>query len=116
MMMANRRPLGVTIIAILVAIGAILEIIGGLALMAVFAPVGIFALIVGVVSLFVAWGLWTLKPWAFWLVVIVEVIHLVQAILSLARGQGSGISDLVIPIIILAYLFLDRNVRAAFRT
>lgn len=116
MLMARRRPLGVTIIAILVAIGAIFEIIAGLALLVIFPPLGIFALIVGVVSLFVAWGLWTLKPWAFWLVVIVEVIHLIQAILSMARGQGTGIGDLVIPIIILLYLFLDRNVRAAFRT
>lgn len=116
MLMARRRPLGVTIIAILVAIGAIFEIIAGLALLVIFPPLAIFALIVGVVSLFVAWGLWTLKPWAFWLVVIVEVIHLIQAILSMARGQGTGIGDLVIPIIILLYLFLDRNVRAAFRT
>ncbi len=116
MQMANRRPLGVTIIAILVAIGAIFEIIGGLVLLAVFAPVGILALIVGVVSLFVAWGLWTLKPWAFWMVVIVEVVHLIQAILSLTRGQGGGVGDLIFPIIILLYLFLDRNVRAAFRT
>ena len=116
MLMTNRRPLGVTIIAILVAIGAIFEIIGGLALLAIFAPVGIFALIIGVVSLFVAWGLWTLKPWAFWLVVIVEVIHLVQAILSLGRGQSVGIGDVIFPIVILLYLFLDRNVRAAFRT
>ena len=116
MQMANRRPLGVTIIAVLVAIGAIFEIIGGLALLAIFAPVGIFALIVGVISLFVAWGLWTLKPWAFWLVVIVEVIHLVQAVLSVARGQGVGIGDIIFPVVILLYLFLDRNVRAAFRT
>ncbi len=116
MLMARRRPLGVTIIAILVAIGAVFEIIGGLALLAVFAPIGIFALIVGVISLFVAWGLWTLKPWAFWLVVIVEVIHLVQAIFSVARGQGVGIGDIIFPVVILLYLFLDRNVRAAFRT
>ena len=116
MQMASRRPLGVTVIAILVAIGAVFEIIGGLLLLAVFAPIGIFALIIGVISLFVAWGLWTLKPWAFWLVVIVEVIHLVQAILSLTRGQGGSVGDLIFPIIILLYLFLDRNVRAAFRT
>ncbi|GAC1566810.1 MAG: hypothetical protein NVS3B14_10880 [Ktedonobacteraceae bacterium] len=107
MQMSSGRPLGVTIIAILVAIGAVLEIIGGLLLLAVFAPLG---------SLFVAWGLWTLKPWAFWLVVIVEVFHLVQAFFSVARGQGSSIIDIVIPIAILLYLFLDRNVRAAFRT
>lgn len=116
MMMTNRRPLGVTIISLLVAVGAVFEIIGGLAFLAIAPAVGIFALIVGIISLFVAWGLWTLKPWAFWTVVIIEVIHLVQAILSIARGQGTGIADLVIPIIILLYLFLDRNVRAAFRT
>ena len=116
MRMANRRPLGVTIIAILVAIGAIFEIIGGLAALAFFAPIGIFALIVGIISLLVAWGLWTLQPWAFWLVVIVEAIHLVQAIFSMTRGQGTGVGDLVFPIIILLYLFHDRNVRAAIRT
>src|SRR5579863_4401695 len=116
MLMSNRRPLGVTIIAILVAIGAVLEIIGGLLLLAVFAPVGIIALIVGIISLFVAWGLWTLKPWAFWMVVIVEVIHLVQALISVSRGQGGSIVDIVFPVIILLYLFMDRNVRAAFRT
>ena len=116
MQMANRRPLGVTIIAILVAMGAIFEIIGGLALLALLPPVGIVALIVGVISLFVAWGLWTLKPWAFWLVVIVEVIHLVQAVFALARGQAVGIGDVAFPVVILLYLFLDRNVRAAFRT
>ena len=116
MQMASRRPLGVTVIAILVAIGAIFEIIGGIVMLAVFAPIGIFALIVGVISLLVAWGLWTLQPWAFWVVVIVEVIHLVQAILALARGQNAGIGDVIFPVIILLYLFLDRNVRAAFRT
>lgn len=52
MLMANRRPLGVTIIAILVAIGAIFEIIGGIALFAFLAPIGIFALIVGVIFIF----------------------------------------------------------------
>ncbi|HLX57168.1 MAG TPA: DUF2127 domain-containing protein [Ktedonobacteraceae bacterium] len=116
MQMSSRRPLGVTIIAILVAIGAVIEIIGGLLLLATFAPVGIIALIVGIITLFVAWGLWTLKPWAFWLVVIVEVIHLIQAFFSVARGQGGSIVDIIFPIVIILYLFLDKNVRAAFRT
>ena len=116
MLMTNRRPLGVTIISLLVAVGAVFEIIGGIALLAHYGPIGIMALIVGVISLFVAWGLWTLQSWAFWVVVIVEVIHLVQAILALTQGQRIGIGDVAFPVIILLYLFLDRNVRAAFRT
>ena len=116
MRFVQRRPLGVTIIAILVMIGAIFEIIGGIALLGHYGGVGIFAIIVGIISLFVAWGLWTLQSWAFWVVVIVEVIHLVQAIVALTQGQSIGIGDVIFPIIILLYLFLDRNVRAAFRT
>ena len=116
MQMTRRRPLGVTIIAILVAIGGIFEIIGGIALLAHYGTTGILAILVGVISLFLAWGLWTLQSWAFWWVVIVEVIHLVEAILALTQHQNVGWGDLAFPIIILLYMFLDRNVRAAFRT
>jgi len=97
----RRRPLGVSIIAVLVAIqGIFFLILGILALVAVIvaansagttvngyaitgatvsAIAGVLAgifLVVGLVSLLFAWGLWTLKRWAFWATVIIEIISL----------------------------------------
>lgn len=116
MQVTRGRPLGVTIIAILVAIGGVLEIIGGLLILSIIPALAIVVLILGVLSLVLAWGLWTLKPWAFWATVILEVINLIQGIIGLVQGQGSSVLSLIVPIIILLYLFMDRNVRAAFRT
>jgi len=115
MYMANRRPTGVTIIAILVAIGGVLEVIGGLLLLIV--PfLGLFTLALGIVSLILAWGLWTLKPWAFWVAVILEAINAIEGLINLLRGNGSSLFSLIVSVAILLYLFLDPNVRAAFRT
>ena len=116
------RPLGITIIAIIMAIQGILGIIGGIMLLVGTAGagamgVGIFTLILGILYLVLAWGLWTLQAWAFWTTVVIEVIALINGILGLVGGQtGVGILSLVLPIIILIYLFADHNVRAAFRT
>ena len=109
------RPLGITIIAIIVAIHGILGIIGGILLLGTIP--GVIALILGILELILAWGLWTLQPWAFWATVIIEVITLLDGIFALVRGTaGPGIVTIVIALIVLIYLFADRNVRAAFRT
>src|SRR5947209_6845110 len=76
----TKRPLGITILSVLMFIQAILEIILG-----VFAfigstfrdplvglLVGWVPLAVGVLLLILAWGLWTLKPWAYWGTLILE--------------------------------------------
>src|SRR5579884_2792331 len=109
------RPLGITIIAIIMAIQGILGIIAGITLLAGSASGGLFAagiitLVLGVLYLILAWGLWTLQTWAFWATVILEVIALGQS------GFFSGIVNVVLALVILIYLFADRNVRAAFRT
>jgi hypothetical protein len=130
--MENNRPLGITIIAGLMGLGAILSLCGNLAGLG-FAPLQVFgsggigaslgatiSSVVGLVlalgSFMLAWGLWTLKPWAFWGAVLVQVLNLFNggwgAIMG-ARGFSCGIN--LIPLIILAYLFLDKDVRAAFR-
>lgn len=132
-----RRPLGVTIIAIILFIEGILELLAAiLAFLAahavhvhvrnvlgmagdVFAnTLGIIALVIAVVTLLVAWGLFTLKSWAFWTVVVVEVITVIHEILRFFQpnsNTASIIAALVLPVIILLYMFLDANVRRAFR-
>ncbi|HJT58109.1 MAG TPA: hypothetical protein VJ761_16510 [Ktedonobacteraceae bacterium] len=115
------RPLGITIIAIIMAIQGILGIISGIMLIAgsgggLFAA-GIITLVLGVLYLILAWGLWTLQTWAYWATVVLEIIALLDGIFALGQsGFFSGIVNVVLAIVILIYLFADRNVRAAFRT
>ncbi|GHO89261.1 DUF2127 domain-containing protein [Dictyobacter formicarum] len=112
----QRRPLGVTIIAVLEAIGGVFEILGGILLLNVSAAAAIIAIIMGIIALVLAWGLWTLKPWAFWVAVVLEAISLVYGIFLLVNGNTGALLQAVIALAILIYLFADRNVRAAFRT
>ena len=116
--MGRSRPLGITIIAIIVAIYGVLSIIAGIGLLSAGVTVpGVIGLILGVLQLILAWGLWTLHPWAFWATVVLEVLALIEGIFTLTQGSAaSGIIGIVIALIVLIYLFADRNVRAAFRT
>jgi uncharacterized membrane protein (DUF2068 family) len=112
------RPLGVTILAILAAVQGILAIILGLmVLFTPFAFVGISALIAGAINLYLAWGLWTLKRWAFVLTVVFMVIDLVFAVISLFSRSVTvwqAILSMIIPAVILIYFLADSNVRTAF--
>jgi uncharacterized membrane protein (DUF2068 family) len=77
-------------------------------------------LILAIIELVLAWGLWTLQRWAFWATVIIAILEIIDGLFGLSRGGGAGmfavIVDIVIPVIVLIYMFADRNVRAAFRT
>lgn len=115
--LGRSRPLGITIIAIIVGIYGILGIIGGIALLSASTILGVTTIVMGVLELILAWGLWTLQPWAFWATVILEVLALLNGIFAFTQGStGGGIVAIVIALIVLIYLFADRNVRAAFRT
>ena len=111
------RPIGITIIAIIVAILGILSIIGGILLLGSSVTAGVIDIILGILQLILAWGLWTLQRWAFWATVILEVLTIIDGIFAWTTGSaGPGIVAIIIAIIILIYLFADRNVRAAFHT
>jgi hypothetical protein len=129
------RPVGVTIIAILTIIAGLIAIIGGILGFVGLGIIGehfprvftaivtiglVIAILSGIAALIVGWGLWTLKSWAFWTLVVVEVItildHLFDWFVAHHISIGSLIIDVALPVIILVYLFVDRNVRAAFRT
>lgn len=133
----RQRPLGVTIIAVVLLIEGILELLAAILAFAaahavhvhvrnvlglagdVFAnTIGVIALIIAIITLLVAWGLFTLKRWAFWTVVIVEVITIIQHILQFFQPDANTttvIIGLILPVIILLYMLLDANVRRAFR-
>ena len=123
---ATRRPLGITIIAILMFIQAIFEIVVGI--FSFFGNiiknplsgllVGWIPLAVGVLIFILAWGLWTLKPWAYWVTLIFEIVNIVLHFLGYNQTHSlfAIISGGIISIIIVIYLLVDGNVRRAFRT
>lgn len=132
-----RRPTGVTILAVLAAILGILGVLGGLALIgfgglaggliggAAGAEVGglaiiggLILLVVGVVELALAYGFWTLKPWAWQWGIILQVANIVIAILGVVGIVfSSDITSAAISIIIsgvIIYYLNKPEIRAVF--
>jgi hypothetical protein len=124
------RPQGVTILAILAAIGGVLGIIAGAALLGFgglaagsgggflagfIAIFGLVAIAQSVLLLAFAYGAWTLQPWGWTLGVVAEVIGLVLSGLSILNGDSitSQIVSILIAVAILYYLFTPA-VKAAF--
>ena len=122
----RRRPLGISIIAVLLFIQAIFEIVGGIfsflgrlitnplaGLLAGWIPLAI-----GILLLILAWGLWTLKPWAYWVTLVLEIVNIVLHFLGYQQTHSlfAIISGGIISIIVVIYLLVDRNVRTAFQT
>jgi len=110
------RPLGLTIICILGFLGAILGILGGLAIFglgaffggmiegmfwgalgALGSGIGIVALIISIVLLYAYYGLWNMKKWAWTWTMILEIISILLSLASLNAG-------IIIPVIIVIYL------------
>ncbi len=127
----SARPTGITILAVLSAIGGILTLLGGVALIGVGslaaagtgtaayfglgAVFGILLLASGIASLVFAYGAWNLRPWAWTLGVALQVLGLVLAVVTILGGADitSQIIGIVINAIILYYLF-QPNIKSAF--
>jgi uncharacterized membrane protein (DUF2068 family) len=124
-----QRPTGITVLAILAAIGGVFGILGGLALIGVgtvvasstglgglAAILGLIALAYGILSLVLAYGFWTLQPWAWTLGVGLEVAGIVINVLQYINNSsalGGTIFSIAINAIVLWYLY-QPNVKAAF--
>ncbi len=110
------RPTGVTILSILFALESLLFIvagIGALGISALFGPVvlgigiivGGFLVLLGLIGLFVTWGLWTGQGWARMIAIILAVLGLIVTILGAIGLEPISIIGLLINIVILWYLF-----------
>jgi uncharacterized membrane protein (DUF2068 family) len=123
-----QRPMGVTILAVLAAIGGVLGIFAGMVLVGLssaaadlalplsglVAVLGLATLVISVLDLVLAWGLWTLKPWAWMLGIVLEVVGIVLNILEYRSATASStIIGIVIAGIIIYYLY-QPHVRRAF--
>lgn len=129
----SARPLGVTILAVLAAIGGVLALIGGIAavglgglaatttgnpglggLVSIF---GLLLIVQGVLALAFAYGAWTLKSWAWTLGMAAGVLGIIGAILGFVNDSNqlvSTIFSIAINGAILYYLNTPA-VKAAFR-
>jgi hypothetical protein len=125
----HSRPTGISIIAVLLFLAAALDIVYGLLAMFSVPTFVITAnatwvvdvspwgfLIAGLLAFLVGYGLWTLRGWAFWAVVIIEALNLIWGVVLLlsAFNVWAVLLSLVIPAAILIYFFADRHVREAF--
>ncbi len=142
----TKRPMGVTIIAILTIIGGIITLVSGITLAAFAAiipnlasmsdqtnglrsqipssipveylgiallSVGSIFIIVGTVSLIVAYGLFKAKKWAWTINVALSIITIAMGVVSIVTGNIGSIASIAISGVILYYLFRP-HVKAYF--
>jgi hypothetical protein len=124
-----RRPVGVGLIAALLAAGALVSVVGALLALglggvplpdaersssaAVAAGYAVLAVAQGAV----AWGFWTLRGWAWTLGVALQAINvvvgLVQMVLVGVTGIGvQGLASMVVGVVVIAYLMRRRTLDA----
>ncbi len=127
------RPIGITIIAVLLGLLGIFEVVfGALAFVtsvlgrfvfplngpALGAALGVYYLLLGLVKLFLVWGLLRLQRWAFWATVFIATVSLLSSFLAVTEPPPTVwafLPDLLIPAVILVYFVLDSKTRRAFR-
>jgi hypothetical protein len=129
---SSRRPMGVSIVSLIVALNAILVLfaaatwIFGIGLFGFNIPgnvrgfaiwYGLFAALFGIALGYLSWGLWSLQRWSLYTIVFIEVLNIVEVLAAWAQGFLSLIPfilSLILPIVILTYFLADRQVRQAF--
>ena len=119
------RPLGVAIIAFLLALYGFFTLLGGI-LIVVLANysvslggssfygfsgtlLGVVLAALGLIILVVASGLWGLRMWALVLAVLVLLILVVGPIISLAEGKSISLLGPIIEVLLLIYLVAVRR-------
>src|SRR5256886_1489293 len=125
--LVGRRPKGITILAVLQVLASLALLVGGLFLVVaasippsidVQGEAGAFALgtaliLLGVLSLIVAWGLWTLQPWARKVAMLFAIVSLGTDVVSIVTGNYENAVALLIDLLLIWYLTRP-SVRAAF--
>lgn len=108
------RPVGVTVVGVLIVIAGVLGIIGGIIGFVsgetAGLGIGVFALsiLIGLIYLLVAKGIFSGNRGSRLIVMIVTVIGLVAGIVSLFGSFGNGLIQILWSVIILALLYSGR--------
>jgi hypothetical protein len=128
----QQRPTGITILAVLSAIGGVFGLLGGVLVVmgggilgtasggasvgTVVVLLGVVTLVLGIVGLALAYGFWTLKPWAWPLGVALELINIGVAIAQVITG-ASSIPSVAISVVVagvILYYLNQPGVKRAF--
>ena len=127
-----QRPVGITILAILQVITALLGlcvplvVLTGSTLVAFLGPAGTFVggvgLCIGAVlflgpllHFIVAFGAWNLKKWAWWLGVIATGVDVLSAVLNIWNGAGVAHAVILVGFALIVFIYLmTPGVRKAF--
>jgi hypothetical protein len=122
----QQRPFGVAVLALAAAVLGAFALIGAAAwwnasealvwLPSIHAErsIALVMLVVGVTEVVFAYGAWRLRPWAWTLGAVLEIVALILALLQLGRSDfGRHVLTIVLAAIVLLYLATPR-VRAAF--
>lgn len=105
-------PLGIKILCVLAVISGVFGLFGGF--VALFSSplgfvVGLVAMVLSLAQLVVAWGLWTLQPWAWTLTMIVYGLDLLVDVFKLLTGNALAIVGIIIGGLLLAYVYSKRD-------
>jgi hypothetical protein len=129
-------PLGIRVLGVLLLIGGIFSVIWGAALSTlggaswltglVFSDSiqnwggsavasGLWSLLVGVVQIITAIGLFARKRWAWFIALASSVMAIITPLMGLVHGNFWSVFGLIIPGLIFFYLIRDQDVQRAFR-
>jgi hypothetical protein len=97
------RPTGITILAILAAIGGVLGLFGGFVVLGLGATIlggagivlALAILAVAALSIALAWGFWTLQPWAWPLGVVLQAANIILAVVQFLSADTGIISTII---------------------
>jgi hypothetical protein len=126
------RPCGVTLMGIFLFVQGLFLIIGGaLRLAGVIVLLfdvskggallvhGLVSGILGILSIIFSIGLFMLRPWAFWGVVLAAALNLINSLFILVQTSFISWGQVfvaILSLIILLYFLINSQVRAAFHT
>ena len=130
-MTAVTRPFGIALLAVLHVLQAIVLFLGGIALIALGAlmrrglfgthrllggassVIGVVLIIIGLLYLGLAWGLWSGKGWAWIVSLILAALGIIGSLIALVAGGFGALIVLILDAIIIYYLFTP-HVRTFF--
>ncbi len=109
----GERPAGVTLLAILYVLNAIVAFVGAAMLMWVGTALGGMSglictapfLLLGVFFLLVAMGLFAMKSWAWTVGLVFAILGLLGGLGGAAGGNYVSVANLILNLIIIVYLF-----------
>jgi hypothetical protein len=107
-MSEKKRPMVVKILVLIVAIGSIIPILAGVMMLTGGAYEGYFMqellsqilptyyVLVGVIGLVVAWGLWVGRGWAWIIALIIFIIGIIMDLVTLPTGIVGVVIDAIV--------------------